>query len=270
MTGSGATKRPRAMRAAGSGTQSIDRAIALLREVGMFGRPGARISDLMRNCDLEYPTAHRILKSLVANELLAKDPVTRRYRLGQLVYELSLAVEPTLDVRRYCDAMTTRLAEVTGDTIFLTVRSGRDVVCIDRKEGSYPIRTFLFDIGSRRPLGVGAAGIALLMSDPQDQVDAIVSANQSRYEGWGKVTAEHVLATVSRAREVGYVVIGDIVFPGVRAVSLPFGYSGGQAMAAVSVAAISSRVPKARILELVSLIESEIARLPHLDNSRNA
>src|SRR5581483_4525898 len=80
------------------GTQSLDRAIALVREVATFGRQGARLIELIQRCEMEYPTAHRIIKSLVANEVLRKDESTRRYHLGQLLYELGLTTEPCLDV----------------------------------------------------------------------------------------------------------------------------------------------------------------------------
>lgn len=244
------------------GTQSIERAIALLREVAVFGKQGARLTDLIERCDIEYPTAHRIVKSLVTQALLSKDTKTRRYYLGPLVYELGLAAAPTIDAAKVCDAMTTNLAEQTGDTIFLNTRSGRDVVCVDRKEGPYPIRIFVFDVGSRRPLGVGAAGVALLMTDTPVQVAEIAKANETRYRDWTGVTRAGVVEMVERGRKLGYVAIDDAIFPGLRAVSVPFAIVGCRQLMAVTVAAVSSRLPRARILELVAVIEGEIGRLP--------
>lgn len=244
-----------------AGTQSLERAIGLLREIATFGRDGARASDLILRCKMEYPTAHRILKSLVEQEVIVKDVATRRYFLGQLVYELGLAVEPRLDMRVHCDAMTSSLADSTGDTIFLNVRSRRDVVCVDRKLGSYPIKTLVFDIGNRRPLGIGAAGIALLMPYPEDEVEEIVRENSIRFARYGKPGAGQIIAMVKRAQEIGYVATDDIVVPGVRAVSLPFGGNGDVPPSAVSVASVTPRLPRSRVGELVDLIRGAIARL---------
>src|SRR5690242_13794609 len=69
--------RPLNMRGAESG-----RAVALVREVATFGRQGARLTELIERCEIEYPTAHRIIKSLVAHEVLRKDETTRRYHWG--------------------------------------------------------------------------------------------------------------------------------------------------------------------------------------------
>jgi DNA-binding IclR family transcriptional regulator len=257
-----------------TGTQSLERAIGLLREIATFGKEGARASDLILRCKMEYPTAHRILKSLVEQDVIVKDPETRRYFLGQLIYELGLGVEPRLDMRVHCDAMTTGLAEATGDTIFLNVRSRHDVVCVDRKLGSFPIKTLVFDVGNRRPLGIGAAGIALLMPYSMPEVEEIVRANAIRFARYGRLGAEHIIAMVRRAQEVGYVATDDVVVPGVRALSLPFGGNGYVPPSAISVAAVSARMPRSRIAELLPLMHSTITKLgtadPHTGGTRHA
>jgi DNA-binding IclR family transcriptional regulator len=248
-----------------NGTQSIERALTLLREISSFGKEGARAAELIQRCQMNYPTAHRILKTLVAENALRKDPGTRRYFLGQLIHELGISAEPPIDLRAQCEPMTTRLAHATGDTVFLYVRSGWDIVCIDRKEGSFPIRAFVFDIGSRRPLGVGAAGIALLLMDPEETAKQIVHANQMRFSRYGQdISADKVLGLVARGRQVGYAAIGDVVFPGVRAVSLPFRPTANGPLLAVSVAAVSSRMPRKRIPQLVALMKKEVANRPKL------
>jgi DNA-binding IclR family transcriptional regulator len=248
-----------------TGTQSLERAIGLVREIATFGREGARASELILRCRMEYPTAHRILKSLVEQDVIVKDPVTRRYFLGQLVYELGLSVEPEVDMRVYCDAMTSGLAETTCDTIFLNVRSRHDVVCVDRKLGSFPIKTLVFDIGNRRPLGIGAAGIALLMPYSMPEVEKIVRENAIRFARYGRPDAEQVIAMVRHAQEVGYVATDDVVVPGVRAVSLPFGGDGRVPPSAVSVAAVSARLPRSRVAELVEVMRAAISRLATVD-----
>jgi DNA-binding IclR family transcriptional regulator len=248
-----------------NGTQSLERAIGLVREIATFGRDGARTSELILRCRMEYPTAHRILKSLVEQDVIIKDPATRRYFLGQLVYELGLSVEPQIDMRVHCDAMTSGLAEMTGDTIFMNVRSRHDVVCVDRKLGSFPIKTLVFDIGNRRPLGIGAAGIALLMPSSPSEVEEIVRANAIRFARYGKPDAERVIGMVRHAQAVGYVATDDVVVPGVRAVSLPFGGDGRIPPSAVSVAAVSARLPRSRVAELVEVMRAFIATLATAD-----
>ncbi len=250
-----------------SGTQSIERTISLLRELATFGQRGAKVSELAARLELEYPTVHRIVRCLVAQRMLEKSKDRGRYSLGPLVYELGLSVPQRMNLREKCENSTTRLAEITGDTVFLNVRSGYDVLCIDRKEGAYPIKTLIFEIGNRRPLGIGAGGIALLMHINDDDLMQMISVNTQRLKAFGYITPKNVLARVRRAREQGYVFTEDIVIRGVSAVSIPFGGHHGLPWAAISIASVPSRMPPSRQMELVKLLKNEIATLENsIDN----
>jgi len=244
------------------GSQSIERALNLIKEIHMCGKDGARTTDLVRRCQMEYPTTHRILSVLVEQRVLRKDAGTRRYFLGQLIYELGLSVEPRVDIRRHCDEMMRKLANEAEDTIFLSIRSGLDVVCIDRKEGAFPIKTFVFDVGSRRPLGIGAAGLALLMADPPEEVARILKANRVHVTRYGKkLTVDELVAIVDYGRASGYIMVDDTAFPGVRAISIPFDLGPEAPRAAVSIAAVSARLPPRRVRDLVAVIRTEIDNL---------
>lgn len=243
------------------GTQSIDRTIALLKELAHYGAKGARVSELAAALELEYPTVHRMVRCLVSHGMVERDDGTLRYSLGPLVYELGLSVPPKLNLREICDPVTARIAESTGDTVFLNVRSGLDVLCIDRKLGTYPIKTLIFEVGNRRPLGVGAGGLALLMPLPDEELEAVVHANTARLQSFGSLKAKTVVAMVRQARERGYVVTEDIVVRGVSALSLPFGGKQGVPAAAISVACVPSRMTKARHPEIVTLLKGEIATM---------
>ena len=244
-----------------SGTQSIERTIALLREVATYGPRGAKVSELASSLGMEYPTAHRMVRCLVAQRMIEKSKDRLRYSLGPLVYELGLSVPPRMNLREQCEGVTSRIAEQTGDTVFLNVRSGFEVLCIDRKEGTFPIKTMIFEIGNRRPLGIGAGGIALLMNLPDNELAHTVAANADRLRTFGFITPKNVLARVRRARELGYVFTEDIIIRGVNAISLPFGGHHGIPAAAISVASIPSRMPPSRHPELVSLLKDEIKAL---------
>ena len=253
-----------------SGTQSIERAIALLCELATFGTQGAKVSELASRLSIEYPTAHRMVRSLVAQRMVEKSKQHGHYTLGPLVYELGLSVPQRMNLRDKCEGSTTRLAEITGDTVFLNVRSGYDVLCIDRKEGAFPIKTLIFEIGNRRPLGIGAGGIALLMHVGDEELEHIINDNTPRLKALGYITPKNVLARVRRAREQGYVLTEDIVIRGVSAVSIPFGGHHGLPWAAISIASVPSRMPPSRQSELVRLLKNEITTLENVMTNNRA
>src|SRR5690606_27427081 len=57
-----------------SGTQSIQRAARLLRELAARNRQGMRLIDVAHSSGLQRPTVHRMLKCLTAENLVSQDP----------------------------------------------------------------------------------------------------------------------------------------------------------------------------------------------------
>ncbi|WP_247872352.1 AMP-binding protein [Azospirillum sp. TSO35-2] len=67
---------------AAGGTQSLERAITLLRAVAAAGTDGARLADLMTGAGLSKATAHRLLMALARDGLVEQDTRSKRYHLG--------------------------------------------------------------------------------------------------------------------------------------------------------------------------------------------
>jgi DNA-binding IclR family transcriptional regulator len=158
------------------------------------------------------------------------------------------------------------LAQQTGDTSFLFIRSGNDAVCISREQGTYPIQTPSVPIGSRQPLGVSAGGLALLSALRQQEVEEIIEAIAPRLGAYRDLEAEELHELVAHTQKLGYALIGNHAVPGVRAIGLPIISQTGAPIAAVTVAAIHSRMTKERAASLLPLLKDaaqEVTRLLH-------
>jgi DNA-binding IclR family transcriptional regulator len=258
----GGAKASASVAAAGTfGTQSISRAIAMLREIAARGAEGMRLVDVAAATKLERPTAHRIIKGLAAEGMVMQDPETRRYHLGHLAYELGLAAIPRFNLREMCEPALKRVAEKTGDSVFLFVRSGLDGVCIDRVHGSFPIKAYMLEVGGRRPLGVGAGSLALLMALPEGDIERIIETNAPRFASTGQLTAKRLQRAILRSRQAGYAINDEDVLPGVSAIAVPIVPKSGLPYAAVSIAGIASRFAGQRREELARILVREVRSL---------
>ncbi|WP_421991824.1 IclR family transcriptional regulator [Roseococcus sp.] len=258
MTESSGTEPPRSR----DGAQTIHRTAALLREIAAARGGGAPLNRLAAATGLAPSTAHRMLQALVDEELLAKDPASRTYRPGPLLYELGLAAAPQLDLRKLCQPSLQRLAEGTGDTAYLTIRSGGDALSLDRCEGSFPIKALPLDIGNRRPLGVGAGALAVIAAMPRAEGDAAVAANAARYPRY-RLTAERVARELEATRARGHAVSTGRFVARYRGVAVPFG--GGEVPAAsLCIIAISERLKPERQDRILALLVREAATLTAL------
>lgn len=228
-----------------AGAQSIRRAIAVLRVLATGQEQGVRLADVVAGAGLNRPTAHRILKALCEEGAVEQDAQTRRYLVGREVSLLGLARGGRSPLREAAEPYLSHLAEQVGDTVFLTVRSGADTIGVYRKMGSYPVQVRALDVGARRPLGVGVAGVMLLACLPEREAEDLARANAQRLARY-QLTPARLLERVRVARARGYAYAVEGLVKGTSAMAVPVHSPDGEAIAAISVAAIADRLPPAR------------------------
>jgi len=245
-----------------NGTQVLQRAAALLRLITSNNRMGMRLTDLHRISAIEKPTVHRILQGLIAEQMIRQDNANKRYYLGPAMYEMGLAAAPKVALRDICHPHLQEIAEQTGDTVFLTLRSGFDGVCIDRAEGNFPIKAFVLDVGRRRPLNVGGGSLAILSTLPEAEIRRICNANADRIKAnFPRYNAAALLRDIAASRARGYAVKEVLEIPEVRTVAVPIRKPDGEAIAAISVATIKARLDDARTAIVAGYISQAVAQI---------
>lgn len=249
-------------RESSSGTQALRRAMALLRLITTHNRTGLRLTDLHRMSEIEKPTVHRILQGLLSEGMLRQDVTSKRYFLGTAMYEMGLAAAPRLAVRDVCHPYLRILAEQTGDTVFLIERSKFDGVCMDRAEGSFPIKALVLDVGRRRPLTVGGGSLAILSALSEAEVQRICAINDTRSkERFPRYSAEELQRDLAEARARGYVIKDALEIPGVRTVAVPIRQTDGTPAGAISVTAIAARLDHNRSALIAGYISDAVAQI---------
>jgi DNA-binding IclR family transcriptional regulator len=242
------------------GFQAIERAMQVLDVVGESANTGARLSDVMRVTGLGRATTHRFLKALVGQGLIEIDPDSGLYFLGMKLLVLSGAASNRFGLARRAAPALQRLAERTGDTIYLSIKIGDSAVCLDRVEGAFPIRTLTLKIGDRRPLGVGSGSLAMLAFLPPAEVERIVAQQAGATAAFGFDQAT-LLSLAGDAKSQGYAFNDERIIPGMSAIGVPVNGRSGAPVAALSVAAISSRMAMPRRANIVTWLHEEAATL---------
>ncbi|MBU2409598.1 MAG: helix-turn-helix domain-containing protein, partial [Gammaproteobacteria bacterium] len=140
-------------------TQSLDRAIGLLEQVVDHAGEGASLPFLASSTRLSKPTAHRLLTGLKNLGLVDYDEKTRLFHPGLKIYRMGLASAARFDLVQLAQPCMLALAQETGDTVYLSLRSGDSSLCVARELGTFPIRTLTLEVGDYRPLGLGAGSL---------------------------------------------------------------------------------------------------------------
>lgn len=235
----------------------IERATHLLKLLATAGRRGMGLSDIAKASALANSTAHRLLQQLIQARLVMQPESGRRYALGPLAFELGLAAAASFDLRHYCRRGMEHLAETLGDTVYLSVRSGFEAVCQERVEGPSPIRVNTLEIGSRRPLGMGAGGLAILAYLPAEEFDEVMSHVSGQVEQAAKLSTQDLHQSVHATRKQGYSFIRNRVTLGVTAIGVPVFDSLDRPIAAISIAAIDERMRGDRVDTLATNLRQQ-------------
>ncbi|MBW6390074.1 IclR family transcriptional regulator [Billgrantia antri] len=238
------------------GARSIRRALAILRILATGQEHGVRITDIVRETGLNRPTVHRILRTLIEEGAVEQDPNTRRYMVGPELSLLGMSRAARVPVKSVAEPYLRHIAEQCGDSVFLTIRSGFDSICVDRKTGSYPVKVLSIEVGARRPLGVSVSGLVLLAFADPDDSEEVILGNEQRLASHGLDLSE-VRRRINETRSLGYAYSKVGVVPGTRALALPVFDANQQLVASVAVSALADRLSPERLASLIPLIRHQ-------------
>jgi len=240
------------------GGESVRRATRLVRTVAESNELGIRLSQIARKMDLPVTTAHRILNVLVSEGFLEYDPVSKCYHIGIELYSLGSKAQQFALREKYRSCLE-NVARETLDSVYLVIRSSLDALCIDDIEGESTIRIMAYNLGSRRPLGIGAGSLALLAFCPDDEIESILKANELRYRQNNKMTVSKVRGLIKQTRKLGYAFNEGHFMKGINGVGVPIYNNQGDVVAAISAGSISERIDRIRSKEIAEFIKSEIS-----------
>lgn len=253
---------PAAAAVAVRGAQLVGFTARVLRALASASAQGTRVSELAQATGLERAKVDRIVRALCAEGLALRRAGEPRYVLGPLTFELGLAASSQYPLAELASESMERIASLTGDTCFLMVRSGQDAVCIDRREGNFPVRALTIGIGDRRPLGAAAASLALLMHMPAAEREAYIAANGERIRRYGMLTPAVVRSMVARALELDFALNNNDIVPEISAVGVAIPARFGPPFGALSVSALTTRMMEGRrFRQIVRWLDAEARKI---------
>ena len=203
-------------------------------------------NDVAKHFGVARSTAYRYLQSLTSNGFLEESQTSSGFRLGPRVLELARLARKGIGLSELAKPIMRNLVERTGAPVLLTRRTGSAVVCLEREEAGQALR-LSYERGQVLPINAGAAALALLAWASETDLDDLLLNPLTRFTEATYTDPSQLREHLTDIRRQGYAVSRGELDPDVLGIAAPICDTDGRIIAAISIAALSHRVPDTRI-----------------------
>lgn len=225
---------------------AVDRALSILE---LFDEHHERLtsSQVGRLLGVHRSTASRLLATLERHRLVEADPQAGGYVLGLGLVSLAGHVLNRFPVWAGGRGVLRDLRNATGETAWLGVLDGDEVVYIDQASGPH-VRVRADWVGRRQTLTAAVTGAVLLAFQEPEVIEELLRAGKSDGEPAAQYLTASELAAI-RAR--GHLARYEDPSSGHAVVAAPVRDQRGSVVAAVSLSGLRDHIDHARFEELL-------------------
>ena len=177
------------------------------------------VTDVSKILGLPKSSASRLLKAMLQEGLLARHENSPRYKVGNLLFEVSQLYRLNSSLIELTDDVLKAICRETGHTGYLSILDGADVLVIRMHQGSHALRVFT-PLGQRAPAFATANGRTLLARLSDDEVRGIHAEGLGIPSPNSPQTIDELLAALVEVRRKGWEEADDEAIPGVGSISV--------------------------------------------------
>lgn len=227
--------------------RALDRGLTVLETLVQNGETS--LSELARQTDLSCSTVYRLLETLRQRGYAAQDDQSGFYRMGPKTMTLGGAYAATRSLPQAAHPAMDRLVAAINETANLAVLDGKQAVYIHQVEARQSIRMFT-ELGAQVPLHCTGVGKVLLAWRSQEVVlELLGNGPLERFTPATITRPAGLLKALAQVRSRGYAVDDEEREMGVRCVTAPVRDVSGNVVAALSISAPATRMPKRKMAQ---------------------
>jgi DNA-binding IclR family transcriptional regulator len=179
------------------GASVVVNAIAVLRTF-TAEEPLLGVTEIASRVGMHKSSVSRILATLEQEDLVERDPETRRFRLGLGLIAVAGPLLAEMDERRVAYPVLRHLTEQTGETSALMLWSNNEAICVEQIASHQQIK-HTTPLGARYREAVSASVQAFLATQPVERARELLRSGSISYPGLDDAGLE---AYEARLREV--------------------------------------------------------------------
>lgn len=238
-------------------SRAVGRITALLELLSSQGQP-LGLSDIATATGLDKSTTYRFLRACESEQIVRRDPVTRRYSLGIRIIDWGGRALNSIDVVNAAEPILEHLNKQTQETIGLYVRQSqwRCVVAVRR---SPRMTVVSLRVGWIAPLPLGAPGKVFLAFMDECEVADVFEAHPQI----DAALRQRIESELPRIRQLGFATSQHEISPHAWSVAAPIFGPATEPIASIAISTPTSRYSleaERKFIEQIVEAREEITR----------
>ena len=230
---------------------TVDNAMSLLALFLKYESLG--LIDIERETGVSKTAAFRLATTMADRGFLVKDVKTKQYHLGPILFQLVYKLQVN-DIVTISEPFIQELANLTNESIYLSIRSGYSYIFLSGVNSNYPVKV-TSPFGDELELHLGAAGklhMAYMAASHLKQY--FKKTKLKTYNPTISMNEQLIQKELEQIKEKGYSVSLGEAFPDSAGFSVPLWGLGEEPIAALSILLPMTRITTEKQHELINLL----------------
>ncbi|WP_050468465.1 IclR family transcriptional regulator [Herbaspirillum chlorophenolicum] len=236
---------------------AVQKAMELLFLVAEEGGNG--VTELARRSGNTKARAFRLLTTLEECGLVRRQMPMATYSLGYRALIIGTAAQSQLNLIQIANEILETVGKECNESVLVRIRDGLETVCIAWWDAPHAVRVHN-QLGTRRPLGVGASGKLLLAYSPQEVLDQVLGSDFRKFTDNTIVKRTDMKKELKKISDEGLSVSESERTAEMVAVAAPVRDASGAVIASLSMSAPSSRVSRTSLKKHAEIITRSAQR----------
>ena len=221
--------------------QSLERGLHILNIIGNSEKP-LLLNEIAEHFPIDRSSVFRLISTLVQNDYVAQDPVTKSYSLGYRVVELSGVFSRFSHIESLIRPVMQQVIDSTGQNTHLALLDGDEVVFLAVEQPRDHL-SLNISVGIREPALVTALGRSLLaFSDPKDRAALIKGAQFKPYTDKSILSSQALETALEKTRQDFLAVDDEEYRSGIVCIAAPVFNHNGQARYSIGISGLKALI----------------------------
>lgn len=199
--------------------QSLDRGIRILSILA--DKESMSIKEIAEYLQVDKSTASRLVDTLKLNDMVQKNQLTGKYKLGLRVLYLSESLKNSLNILLIAKPILQEVSEELKESIHLCTYNNGTAYIIDQVRSSKEYKLFA-NVGMIEPLHSSSVGKCILAFKTKDRIDEILKDYDFvKYTDNTITNKEDLLKELDIIRRQGFAEDNEEVAKGVSCIAAP-------------------------------------------------